>query len=307
MKRFDEPMDFGNAVVQSPFEEGIVYVTTYRGSLIAMSTEDGDILAIVKPTPVSRTLNDDKVQRWSIFCSSGISFSTTPSGNNFLVYSIVDQPPDLAGIDFKPKARVVAVSIPAHKIMWASDELPGIASGTPIVYANQLRSDTAMYIILIHNSRISRLDNTTTQTGHITLLNPATGEVIWEESEWTLNESPKGYAPPSLASKPLRGMYAGGKDNTNGIVAWASNDADGRGAVGNTYIFQLPRDFKEEPFYLNSLQTKVLKSVSWNAVVKPAIGKNGKKNVLRSYWKSIEGLDWGFSLRPNCGLVLTTL
>jgi hypothetical protein len=46
--------------------------------------------------------------------------------------------------------------------------------------------------------------------------------------------------------------------------------------VGNTYIFQLPRDFKEEPLYISSLQTKVLKSVSWNAVVKPAISKNGK-------------------------------
>lgn len=175
--------------------------------------------------------------------------------------------------------------------------MPGIPSGTPLVYTDQLPSATAMYIVLIHNSRILKPDNTTTQTGHITLLNPSKGEVMWEESEWSLDESPKGYAPPSMASNPLRGMYAGGKDNTNGFVAWASNDVAGRGTLGNTYVFQLPRDFKEEPLYLNSLQTKVLKSVSWNAVVKPAISKNGKKmffgvtgNQLRG-WIGDSGFD----------------
>ncbi|CAJ1941494.1 unnamed protein product [Cylindrotheca closterium] len=277
MVRLDERMDFGNGVVTSPFEDSIVYVTTYSGTLIALSSKDGDIIATVNPTPISRVIEDGKAQQWLIHCTSGISFATTRSGNNFLVYSIVDEPPDLPGIDFKPKARVVAVSIPSHKIMWTSIELPGIPSGTPLVYGDQLRSATSMYIVLIHNSRVSGIRNTTTHTGHITLLNPSKGTVIWEEAEWLLDDSPKGYAPPSMASNPLRGMYAGGKDNTNGIVIWASNDADGRGTVGNTYIFQLPSDFEEEPLYLNSLQTKVLKSVSWNAMAKPAISKNGKK------------------------------
>jgi outer membrane protein assembly factor BamB len=270
-------MDHGNAVLQSPFEEGIVYVTTHSGSLIALSAKDGDILATVNPTPISRIVDDGKVQQWSLSCNSGISFSTTQSGNKFLVYSIVDEPPEFPGLDFMPKARVVAVSIPSHKIMWTSEELPGIPSGTPLVYANQLRPATAMYIVLIHNSRITKPDNTTTQTGHIALLNPEEGSVIFEESEWTLDDSPLGYAPASLTSTPIRGMYAGGKDNQNTIVVWASNDANGRGAVGRTYIFQLPRGFKEEPTYLNSLQTKVLKSVSWNAVVKPAINSDGTK------------------------------
>lgn len=104
MVHLDEKMDFGNAVVQSPFEENVLYVTTYSASLIALSSKDGDILATVNPTPISRSINDDKVQQWSMQCTSGISFATKASGENFLVYSIVDQPPEFAGIDFKPKA-----------------------------------------------------------------------------------------------------------------------------------------------------------------------------------------------------------
>lgn len=161
--------------------------------------------------------------------------------------------------------------------MWTSDELPGIPSGTPLVYTNQLKGAGVIYIVLIHNSRISNIGNLTTQTGHVTLLDPATGAMRWKESEWTLDESPKGYGPPSLASKPLRGMYAGGEDNTNGIIVWASNDASGRGISGTTYIFQLPKDFNGGTLNINSLRTKVLKSVTWNSVTKPAISASGEK------------------------------
>ena len=114
MVRLDERMDFGNGVVTSPFEESIVYVTTYSGSLIALSSQDGDVIATVNPTPISRVIEENKVQQWSIYCTSGISFATTRSGDNFLVYSIVDEPPDLPGIDFKPKAYVVFGLPPIH-------------------------------------------------------------------------------------------------------------------------------------------------------------------------------------------------
>ena len=128
MVRLDERIDYGNAVAQSPFDDTIVYLTTYSGSLIALSAKNGDILATVNPTPISRTVDDEKVQQWSILCNSGISFSTTPSGNNFLVYAILDQPPDSPGIDYKPKAYVMSI-VSLHSFLLFS-QLSGSQTGS---------------------------------------------------------------------------------------------------------------------------------------------------------------------------------
>jgi outer membrane protein assembly factor BamB len=102
MVRLDEDMNQGNAVVQSPFDEGILYVVTHSGSLIVLSAKDGETLATVNPTPRSLTSNG-QVTNWALYCNSGISFAETSSGDNFLVYSIVDDPPEMSEFVFEPE------------------------------------------------------------------------------------------------------------------------------------------------------------------------------------------------------------
>jgi hypothetical protein len=172
-------------------------------------------------------------------------------------------------------SRVVAVSIPQYKIIWISTGLPGISSGSPLVYVSQNESGNINYVCLTHNSRIKTAGNSTIQTGHATLLNSDRGLVLWTESEWSRDDPPKGYGPPGLASNPLYGMYSGGAGNSNDLVVWTSNDADGRGEEGHTFAFQLPETFQETTDQLENLKAKVLKQVSWNAVAKPVFNKDG--------------------------------
>lgn len=102
MVRLDEEMIQGNAVVQSPFDQDILYVVTHSGTLIVLAAKDGEALATVNPTPRSLTDNG-QVYNWSLYSNSGIAFGKTLSGENFLVYSIVDDPPEMTDFVFEPK------------------------------------------------------------------------------------------------------------------------------------------------------------------------------------------------------------
>eukprot|EP00980_Cylindrotheca_fusiformis_P030998 scaffold25699_cov137-Cylindrotheca_fusiformis.AAC.2 len=282
MVRLDEDIVEGNAVVQSPFDPDILYVVTHSGTLVVLSATDGQDLAKVNPTP-SSSQDGGEGYIWSFHCNSGISFGETTSGENFLVYSIVDDPP-ASTEESGPRtwshqnrnySRVIAVSIPSHKSLWKSAQLPGIPMGSPLPYVN--RNDEASnpnYIVLTHNKNISTV-NDTQQVGHMTLLSAENGDVKYTIPESELELTPKGFGPPSVATNPSRGMYAEGMQNSNDIVVWASNDEDGRGTAGHTFAFQLPTAFKDVTGDLSELGVEVLKRVSWNAVTRPALSRNG--------------------------------
>jgi hypothetical protein len=169
--------------------------------------------------------------------------------------------------------RVIAVSIPDFAILWSSSGLPGKANGSPVLYRN--RKDGTPYVLLTHNSRLIKPDNSTITTGHITLLQAVNGHVVWTDSEWNRAELPLGYGPPGLAPNPLLGKYTGGLYNKNDLVVWTSADGDGRGGLGYMFAFQLSSIFQETDQQVSDLSTQVLKKVRWNAVTPPVFSANG--------------------------------
>jgi hypothetical protein len=153
--------------------------------------------------------------------------------------------------------------------------LPGTPAGSPLVYVNQNDdSNNRNYVFLTHNTKISQ-ENITIQSGHTTLLSDVNGHVVFTNSEWERELPPKGFGPPSVATNPLRGMYNGGMQNSNDLVVWASNDAEGRGAEGHTFAFQLPETFAETTNDVTNLKVELLKGVGWNAATRPVLSKNG--------------------------------
>lgn len=71
---------------------------------------------------------------------------------------------------------MVAVSIPENEILWSSAGLPGIANGSPVVYVNQW--DSKNYVVLTHNSKLVKPDNSTLTTGHATVLRMDKGHLV---------------------------------------------------------------------------------------------------------------------------------
>lgn len=81
----------GNGVVQSPFHDKILYVTSRKGVLFAISSLDGSVIQVV--TPEARTYSQEgTTQTYDMHCFSSVAFGELSTGKQFLVYSIVDQP-----------------------------------------------------------------------------------------------------------------------------------------------------------------------------------------------------------------------
>jgi hypothetical protein len=88
---FEEQLFDKNAVTQSPWDDGILYVTTHSGKLYVLSTIDGKVLAIIEPPPRTLTSNGT-TETWAKHSSSGVAFGTLSTGDPFLCYTLVDQP-----------------------------------------------------------------------------------------------------------------------------------------------------------------------------------------------------------------------
>jgi outer membrane protein assembly factor BamB len=360
----------GNAIRVSPFDKDILYATNRKGDLRVLSAPSGKSIETVSPSP--RTLTEDgATSTWGLYSNSGMAFGSFPGtasdgknapGNDsvndeddsyndylqflinnginqdqetakqshFAVYSIVDEAPAVSR--FLPKSRVVCVSIPEHKILWASAGLPGTPNGSPVVYHvdeattsqnkndNEIDDSSGMYIVLTHNSVLIRPDNTTQATGHLTVLDPMTGHVKWTQSEWSRDEVPKGYSPPQVSRNPILGggNSGGSLGNKNDVIVWTSSDDEGRGRLGNLYSFQMKSSSELEADMKNENKTvdeqndpfeiRVLKQVRWNSIARPTMNRDGTSlfvgvtgNAVRGWngeAKFNETANWSTQLVP---------
>ena len=93
-------MDDTNAVEHSPFDQDFLYITSKEATLAVLSTRDGALLTTIQPEPTSLQMDDEAVD-WTLSCNSGIAFGTFQDGSQYLVYTILEDPP--AGSDLGKK------------------------------------------------------------------------------------------------------------------------------------------------------------------------------------------------------------
>ena len=122
-------------------------------------------------------------------------------------------------------------------------------------------------------------DNSTQTTGHVTMLQSDTGQVVWTESEGMRAgaSNPQGYGPLAICTSPAFGNYDGGKDNSNDLVIWTSSGREGRSKNGFTYAFQLPSFYHGSSEQINALVSVQLKDVRWTAVARPTLTADGQQ------------------------------
>ena len=278
-------LDQGNAIVPSPYDDNLLYVTTSSGNLFVLSAVDGKTLWTYSP-PEKSLHNGDEV--WTTTCGSSVVFGNVDSVGKFLVYAVVDYPPGgtvygpqryvsylvlnsanavllFVNSSFAFDSRLIAISIPDHEPLWLSTDLPGVVQGTPVVNTNQ-NDPTRQFILISRNSQLLKNDNTTQTTGHVTMLQSDTGQVVWTESEGMRAgaSNPQGYGPLAICMSPVFGNYDGGKDNTNDLVVWTSSGREGRSKNGFTYAFQLPSFYHGSSEQINALASVQLKAEACN-------------------------------------------
>lgn len=96
----EHTIETANAVEPNPFNENIIYVTTREGSLVGLAANDGGVIAMIEPKRTSLVNEDEETGEWTTTCQSGMAFGVMEDGSQFLVYSVVDQPPE--GSDYSP-------------------------------------------------------------------------------------------------------------------------------------------------------------------------------------------------------------
>jgi hypothetical protein len=90
----DETIGRGNIVVGSPTDDDTLYVTTGSGKLYVVSRSTGSVVTTIQPPIHTSRDSDGKLVGWTTHCNSGIAFGEIESIGKFLVYSVVDHPPE---------------------------------------------------------------------------------------------------------------------------------------------------------------------------------------------------------------------
>lgn len=242
-----KPVGEGNAVQISP-DGAIVYVTSTDGTLTGLDAGNGDVKFTHTPPQIGDL---------DITCASGVSIYPGNSSNvndtAYVAYSVVyERSPS-------PTSVVVAVSHPDGQQTWVSQELDGVAAGTP-----QITSD-GKYIFLTHNSDFETV-------GHFTGLIYDTEFVLLSYQD-TVNP----FAAPAVFHNPAEGYYRDGDDNTNDIFLWAHthNQLDETVGEGGNFAFQIPVDYVLGGDGLREAIVK-LDSRGWQTNSPPAIGNMGR-------------------------------
>ena len=207
-------------------------------------------------------------------------------------------------------SRLIAISIPDHELLWLSTDLPGVVQGTPVINTNQ-NDRSRQFILISRNSQLLKNDNTTQTTGHVTMLQSDTGQVVWTESEGMRAgaTNPQGYGPLAISTSPTFGKYDGGKENGNDLVVWTSSGREGRSTNGFTYAFQLPPFYHSSSEQVNALVSVQLKNVRWSAVARPTLTVDGQQLFVAVTGSQLRGwtgsnafdktADWSAELALN--------
>jgi hypothetical protein len=93
MQRLQRPasLERGNAVVASPFDETLLYVTTSAGKIFAISALNGTTMW--EYTPPNKAVLLGTQEPWETSCKSGVAFGEIDTVGKFLVYAVIDIPP----------------------------------------------------------------------------------------------------------------------------------------------------------------------------------------------------------------------
>jgi hypothetical protein len=93
MQRLERPASLqrGNAVVASPFDETLLYVTTSTGKIFAISALNGTTMW--EYTPPNKAVLLGTEEPWETYCKSGVAFGEIDTVGKFLVYAVIDIPP----------------------------------------------------------------------------------------------------------------------------------------------------------------------------------------------------------------------
>ncbi|KAG7361838.1 PQQ-like domain containing protein [Nitzschia inconspicua] len=262
----------GNSVRSSP-DGLLVYVTKDNGGLSVISAHDGNSRWSYTPEPLSTG--------WSVACHSGVYFGKFGNGDQYLVFAVIDIPPQNDTQDYS--SRVFAVSHPTNKILWKSESVPGTIQGSPII----TQVNPGLYVFFNHNQR-----NLTSGelVGSFSMINGVDGTMMFTEiagesrvdpgpDTWSRISSLRlPYTALGVAHQPEWGRYPGGKDNIRDVFIWSTSDMEGRGEHGYTRGFQLPKLF--DPRFAPSMHTTFLRETRWNAIAAPALTKDGMDVVF---------------------------
>jgi hypothetical protein len=95
----------GNAIMASPFDDDLLYVTTKTGQLAVLSATNGTTLSTIYPTVRTTSPTDTGTPGglWKTTCQSGVAFGEVDAIGKFALYAIVDEPPEETDTGFGPE------------------------------------------------------------------------------------------------------------------------------------------------------------------------------------------------------------
>lgn len=254
----------GNGVFLAP-DGAHALVTTVGATVYAFNAYTGEQRWVYQPEQIGTSIARSH---------SAVTFSPT---GEYAVYAVVDNENSL-----DPTSRVIAFDMNG-KEMWISDDLDGVASGSP-----QVSSD-GLFVYLTHNSDEG-------SNGHFTILDANytsmdAGTIFYSDSSGDLGEDPtNAYAPLGIFHSPTEGNYdplvsgarvSEGEFNTNDMIMWSQTPKPSDEKLENGFLFgfQFPRDFIGNVSDISYFQMGNFER-DFQSLTAPVMTNNG----LSAYW-----------------------
>lgn len=252
-------IEAGNGVFMAPDGKHAL-VTTVGATIYAFNAYTGEQAWVYQPESISNTIARSHC---------GVVFD--PSAN-YMVYAVVDNENSMS-----PTSRVIALDMSGNEI-WVSDDLEGVAAGSP-----QVSSD-GMYVYLTHNA-----DDLT--NGYFTILDGTTGLVFYGGSSGEAGDIPtKRYGPLGIYHTPEQGNYdpitsgapiSEGDFNQNDMLMWSQTPKPTDVSIENGFLygFQFPRDFAGNASEISYFQMGNFER-DFQSLTAPVMTNSG----LSAYW-----------------------
>jgi hypothetical protein len=176
-------------------------------------------------------------------------------------------------------SRVIALDMDGNEL-WASDDLDGVASGSP-----QVSSDGA-YVFITHNADDK-------SNGYFTVIdaNVTAGSIFYSGSSGDSGDEPtNAYGPVGIFHNPTEGNYdpidsgatvSEGDFNSNDMLMFAQTPKPSDAAIENGFLygFQFPRDFVGNASDVSYFQMGNFER-DFQTLTPPVMTNNG----LSAYW-----------------------